>query len=66
MRTALIAPCRVAAVTDSKEAAINLDDCGEKGMPLEVWTQSWTAEPQEEKILSNTEWPVSFVSVACK
>lgn len=58
MRTALMAPRRGAAVTDSREAAINLDECGETGMHLEVWTQSWTSEPQEEKILSNTGWPV--------
>lgn len=36
----LITPSRTEAIAEgTEEAAINLDDCGEKVMGLEVWTQ---------------------------
>lgn len=48
MKAALITPPRTEAATQGTEVAINLGDSGEKVMSLEVWTQSWASEPQEE------------------
>lgn len=40
MRPTLITPPRVEVITEGTEVAINLDDCGEKVIGMEVWTQS--------------------------
>lgn len=48
MGPALMALLREEAITKGTEAAINLDDCGEKVMGLEVWAESSTLDPQEE------------------